>query len=99
MRVGERYGLRLLTPQLTTFFLAGSCLLLLAVLVPGIGIESNGARRWFGAGPIQFQPSELTKLALVLYVARYLADNPRRVHRGFKQAIARSRSSSDRRVC
>jgi cell division protein FtsW len=88
MRVGERYGLRLLTPQLVTFFLIGSCLLLLAVLVPGIGLESHGARRWFGAGPIQFQPSELTKLALVLYVARYLADNPRRVQRGFKQAIA-----------
>src|SRR6201986_622057 len=88
MRGGEGYGLRLLTPQLVTISLIGSCLLLLAVLVPGIGLESNGARRWFGAGPIQFQPSELTKLALVLYVARYLADNPRRVHRGFKQAIA-----------
>src|SRR6202012_2714198 len=88
MRVGERYGLQLLTPELVTFFLIGSWLLLLAVLVPGIGLESNGARRWFGAGPIQFQPSELTKLALVLYVARYLADNPKRLTRGFKPAIA-----------
>ena len=47
----------------------------------------NGARRWFAAGPIQFQPSELMKLALVLYVARYLADHPKRM-RGFRQAIA-----------
>jgi cell division protein FtsW len=47
----------------------------------------NGARRWFAAGPIQFQPSELMKLALVLYVARYLAEHPRRL-RGFRQAVA-----------
>ena len=57
------------------------------VLVPGFGREVNGARRWFSAGPIQFQPSELMKLALVLYVARHLADNPKRL-RSFRQAIA-----------
>jgi cell division protein FtsW len=38
-------------------------------------------------GPIQFQPSELMKLALVLYVARYLADHPKRM-RSFRQAVA-----------
>ena len=43
--------------------------LLIAVLLPGIGIEVNGARRWIGAGPLQVQPSELMKLALVLYGA------------------------------
>ncbi len=58
----------------------------LAVLVPRIGVDVDGARRWFAAGPIQFQPSELMKLSLVLYVARYLADNPRRLQRGFKPA-------------
>ncbi len=88
MRVCERYGLSLLTERFTLLLLLGSCALLLAVLVPGIGRDVQGARRWFVAGPIQFQPSELTKLALVLYVARYLADNPRRLQRGFKPAIA-----------
>jgi cell division protein FtsW len=88
MRVCERYGLNLLTERFTLFLLLGSCALLLAVLVPGIGRDVQGARRWFAAGPIEFQPSELTKLALVLYVARYLADNPRRLQRGFKPAIA-----------
>jgi cell division protein FtsW len=88
MRLGEQYGLRLLTPEVTRVLLLASTALLLAVLMPGIGRQILGARRWFAAGPIQFQPSELTKLALVLYVARYLADNPRRLHRGFKPAMA-----------
>jgi cell division protein FtsW len=50
-------------------------------------VRVNGARRWFSAGPIQFQPSEVMKLALVLYVARYLAEHPKRIH-GFRQAVA-----------
>ena len=88
MRVLERRGLQLLNERVVRLFLLGSFALLLAVLVPGIGLEYNDARRWFAAGPIQFQPSELMKLALVLYVARYLADNPRRMQRSFKQAVA-----------
>ena len=46
---------------------------------PGLGVEVNGARRWLGAGPLQFQPSELMKLALVLYAAKLLAESPRRI--------------------
>jgi cell division protein FtsW len=88
MRVFEWYGLKLVNEKLVRLLLFGSFFLTLAVLVPGIGIEVNGARRWFGAGPIQFQPSELMKLALVLYAARYLADNPRRLQRTFKEAVA-----------
>src|ERR1700722_1577948 len=41
MRVGERYGLRLLTPQLATLFVIGSTLLLLAGLVPGVGQDKG----------------------------------------------------------
>ena len=48
-------------------------LLLVAVLIPHVGIVVNGARRWLGHGPIRFQPSELAKLVLVLYLARTLA--------------------------
>ncbi len=88
MRLCEQYGLDWLKPELIRILLYGSCALLLAVLLPGIGRDINGARRWFAAGPIQFQPSELAKLALVLYAARYLADNPRRLQRGFKPALA-----------
>lgn len=46
--------------------------LLLAVLVPGIGVRANGASRWLGTSSIQIQPSELAKLALVFYVADML---------------------------
>jgi len=88
MQVLERRGLTLLTPRLVNLLLAVSFVLLLLVLVPHLGRAVNGARRWFAAGPIELQPSELMKLALVLYVARYLSDHPKRLRRGFRQAIA-----------
>ncbi|MFL5828722.1 MAG: FtsW/RodA/SpoVE family cell cycle protein, partial [Solirubrobacteraceae bacterium] len=87
MHVLERRGLALLDRRLVTLLLLGSFALLVLVLAPGFGVRVNGARRWFAAGPIQFQPSELMKLALVLYVARHLADHPRRMRR-FRTAIA-----------
>jgi cell division protein FtsW len=50
-----------------------------AVKLPGVGVEVNGARRWIGAGPLQFQPSELMKLALILYATGLLATTPTRL--------------------
>ena len=61
---------------LTGPLLAISFACLVAVKLPGVGVEVNGARRWLGAGPLQFQPSELAKLALVLYAAKFLAEKP-----------------------
>ncbi|MGZ5034581.1 MAG: putative lipid II flippase FtsW [Usitatibacter sp.] len=51
-------------------FLLGS-LLLIAVLIPGVGREVNGSRRWVSLGVATFQPSELMKLFVVLYAADY----------------------------
>ena len=50
--------------------------LTIAVMLPGIGVEVNGATRWLSVGPVQFQPSELLKVSLVLYAAALLADRP-----------------------
>ncbi len=52
-------------------FLAALVLLML-VLVPGIGKGVNGARRWIPLGLLNFQPSELAKLAVALYAADYM---------------------------
>jgi cell division protein FtsW len=87
MHILSRRGLALLNQRMVTLLLMGSFVLLALVLVPGFGVEVNGARRWFAAGPIQFQPSELMKLAIVLYVARFLAEHPKRM-RSFRQALA-----------
>ena len=43
-----------------------------AVLVPGIGKEVNGARRWILLGPLQVQPSEIAKWAIVVFLAWWL---------------------------
>jgi len=64
--------------RLTPVFLAIAIGALVLVLMPGFGIEANGARRWIGAGPLQVQPSELAKLALVLYAAALIASKPSR---------------------
>ncbi|HSZ68728.1 MAG TPA: putative lipid II flippase FtsW [Solirubrobacteraceae bacterium] len=57
-----------------------SFLLVLAVHVPHLGVAINGARRWIGPSVFQFEPSELLKIALVLYAATLLARRPQRVH-------------------
>jgi cell division protein FtsW len=66
--------------RFTPAILAVSLVGLLLVLVPGFGLEANGARRWLGAGPLQVQPSELAKLALVLYAAGLIAAKPKRIN-------------------
>lgn len=50
-----------------------SLLLLVLVLIPGIGREVSGARRWFRFKMISFQPSELANLAVIIYVADFIS--------------------------
>jgi cell division protein FtsW len=75
MHVLARRGLDVVR-KFTPLFLLGSFVLLLLVLTP-MGVEVNGATRWLGVGPIQFQPSEVMKLALVLHVAGVIAARPK----------------------
>jgi cell division protein FtsW len=73
MRVDYRRWRKLATP-----LLLGTIVLLVLVLVPGLGLNVNGASRWLGWGPIRVQPSEIAKLAVLVFVADLLA---RRAHR------------------
>jgi cell division protein FtsW len=59
--------------------LVTSFVLVLAVHIPHVGVSVNGGRRWIGAGALRFEPAEVMKLALVLYVATLLARRPQRV--------------------
>jgi cell division protein FtsW len=68
MRMDYRW-LRAVSPLLMLVAIVG----LVAVLVPGIGVERNGAQRWIGLGPLPpVQPSEFAKLALIIYVSYWL---------------------------
>src|SRR5262245_40258130 len=66
-------------------FLLG-IVLLVAVLVPGLGREVNGARRWLDIPIISVQPSEVVKLAVVLYAADYTT-RKQAVLKSFKRGL------------
>src|SRR5215204_428502 len=75
LHLASRHGLRVIR-ALTPVLVVSSFGLTVAVMLPGVGVTVNGATRWLGAGPLQFQPSELLKVALVLYAAQLLAARP-----------------------
>src|SRR3990170_2249618 len=75
MYFASRRGLGMIR-QLTPLLLGTSFFLTVAVMLPGVGVTVNGATRWLGAGPLQFQPSELLKVSLILYAAQLLASRP-----------------------
>ncbi len=83
MRVLSLRGVKVLRPM-TPLLLLIAFGLCLAVLVPGIGREVNGSRAWIGAGSFSIQPSELMKLALILYCANLLATRPKLVKGGLE---------------
>src|SRR5215212_8280788 len=75
LHLGSRHGLKVIR-GLTPILLFTSFALTIAVMIPGIGVTVNGATRWLGAGFLQFQPSELLKVSLVLYAAQLLSTRP-----------------------
>jgi len=52
-----------------------SIIILLLVIIPGVGVEVNGAKRWVKLIGIQFQPSEIAKIGLIIFYAVYLTEN------------------------
>lgn len=70
-RFWRRYSLYLFIAALLGTFL---------VFVPHIGITLNGARRWIAVGPVTLQPSEILKVAYILYLATWLSSVKNKVH-------------------
>lgn len=73
MTIGSRLDYRRLEPLATPLLLLAIVLLIL-VLIPGLTREIGGARRWFRIGQIGFQPSDLAKLAMIIFLARSIAN-------------------------
>lgn len=68
----------------------GSIILLLMVLIPKIGVEAGGAKRWIKLG-IQFQPSEIAKIGLIIFYAAYLSNHIKEIgefKKGFIKPLA-----------
>ncbi|MDO4376201.1 MAG: putative lipid II flippase FtsW [bacterium] len=63
-----------------------SFILLALVLIPGIGQVRNGSRSWFGIGAFGVQPSELSKIALIIFTSKYLSNHEKEV-KFFKKGI------------
>lgn len=60
--------------------MGGSALMLLAVLVPGVGVSAGGAQRWLGVGSLVIQPSEIAKFAVIIYCADILARRAEKIN-------------------
>jgi cell division protein FtsW len=75
LHLASRHGLAVVKVVTPVLLLAAFALTAL-VMLPGVGVTVNGATRWLGAGPLQFQPSELLKLGLVLFSVQLLAARP-----------------------
>lgn len=56
-----------------------SFVLLVLLMIPGVGHESNGAVRWLGVGGFTIMPGEIAKIALIIFVAWYLSEEPQRI--------------------
>lgn len=64
--------------------------LIMLIAVPIFGTEANGAKRWLNLGFTQFQPSDLTKILMILFFARFLMDRKEKINRPMTllQAVA-----------
>jgi len=73
--------------KMDKYMLIISFILLGLVLIPGISIVKNGSRSWLGVGSLAFQPSELSKFALIIFSSKYLADKYRVSENFFKSTF------------
>ena len=71
LKIIQKIDISFLKKNINKFLLIGIVLLIL-VVIPGIGVVRNGSRSWFSLGPFSFQPSEIIKIILFIYTAKYL---------------------------
>lgn len=65
--------------EMAPYLLLISLATLILVLIPGVGRMAGGSRRWLPLGPINFQPSELAKFTIVIYLAAYIDRNKEKI--------------------
>ena len=66
--------------------LLAALVLLVLVFIPGLQVSSGGASRWIGIGPVTIQPSEIAKLAIILYLAALFERKEEEIH-DFKKSV------------
>ncbi len=74
-------------PAVSGSLLLISLILLILVAIPGVGKMLNGSRRWLRMGPVSFQPSELAKYSMILFMARALSGRTRDVTRFWRGLV------------
>ncbi len=67
--------------KLAVYAIVGSLVLLVLVLVPGVGRVVSGARRWIGVGALGLNPSEVAKIAFVIFLAHSMSSRRDQMHR------------------
>ena len=65
-------------------FFLGTIILLVVVFIPGVGMTVKGAQRWIQLGELTFQPTELCKLSLVIYLSAWLASSRQNIQGSIK---------------
>ena len=63
---------------LAFFFILGTIILLSIVLIPGVGYQAGGARRWIDLGLFNLQPTELAKLSVIVYLSSWFMNKERK---------------------
>jgi len=70
--------------KISTIFFIGTLVCLLLVFIEGVGTKAYGASRWLNLGPISFQPSEMLKLSLIIYLAAWMESRGERIRDFFE---------------
>ena len=82
-------GIRLLGERKVRLIVVGAAFFSMFLLKTSLAVTAGGATRWVRLGPVNVQPAELVKAAVIVYMAGYIADDPERINRfwGYVNAL------------